>query len=369
MRLHQMHKAIGSRFFDRNVRYGLGDGKSVNRAVVKTLQSIAIDRSLSPSTFAFNHNGITIFAENVDDEDGEVILHSPKILNGAQTVTTFANFLDSNKDNASIEANRSEIERILVLCKIIYRANDEFASAVTINNNRQNPVEPWNLRANDMIQLELQDKFAQELGIYYERQENAFSQLSSEELEELGIKSDAKTLQMLKLCQTFVLSEGNISRISQMRRIFEDDKVYRQVFSKDRLKAVARHVILCYKIERKLRRCMDEIAYKGEKYQIAYQARLLIWALLCQGILNDPVLEELADNEGRSLVLSAKYADHLLKLASTKLAFILADLLKEPEFKEKVSEDQYGFLRTDGAYEKSMLIAFNKYGWVKKKLR
>ena len=27
---------------------------------------------------------------------------------------------------------------------------------VTINNNRQNPVEPWNLHANDDIQLELQ---------------------------------------------------------------------------------------------------------------------------------------------------------------------------------------------------------------------
>ena len=34
---------------------------------------------------------------------------------------------------------------------------------MTINTNRQNPVEPANLRASDPIQLELQDKFRDEL--------------------------------------------------------------------------------------------------------------------------------------------------------------------------------------------------------------
>jgi hypothetical protein len=68
------------------------------------------------------------------------------------------------------------------LCKIISRAKDDFVTRVTINNNRQNPVEPWNLRANDTIQLELQDKFADELKLYYERQENAFDQLSVDDL-------------------------------------------------------------------------------------------------------------------------------------------------------------------------------------------
>lgn len=369
IRLHQIHKAIGSKFFDRNVRYGLGEGKSVNRAVIKTLQAIVIEQSQDASTFAFNHNGVTIFADNVDVESEKIILHSPRMLNGAQTVTTFAEFLSSNKDNASIEINRDRIDSILVLCKIIFGANDEFASAVTINNNRQNPVEPWNLHANDLIQLQLQDKFSDELNIYYERQENAFNQLSPEELEELGIKSDTKTIQMLKLCQTFVVTDGNISRISQMRRIFEDDKVYKQVFNKERLQAISTNILLCYKVERKLRRCMDEIANKGEKYHVAYRARLLVWAMMCQGILNDANLNDLADSEGRSLVLSAKYSDYLLKLSSTKVAFVLADLVKDPEFKGKIADDQFGFLRTDGAFEKAMILAFNKYGWVKKRLK
>ena len=44
---------------------------------------------------------------------------------------------------------------------------------------------------DDMIQLELQDKFVTDLKIYYERQESVFGQLSAEDLEECGIKQDA----------------------------------------------------------------------------------------------------------------------------------------------------------------------------------
>jgi hypothetical protein len=80
------------------------------------------------------------------------------------------------------------LEGIRVICRIITDAAPEFVTTVTINNNRQNPVEPWNLHANDMIQLELQDKFRDELGIYYERREKAFVNLSAEDLEDQGIR-------------------------------------------------------------------------------------------------------------------------------------------------------------------------------------
>ena len=102
---------------------------------------------------------------------------------------------------------------------MITDADQDFVTQVTINNNRQNPVEPWNLHANDMIQLELQDKIRIDLGIYYERQDNAFDQLSTEDLEEYGIREDSKAIQMLKLTQTFLLTDGHISRLSEMRRV------------------------------------------------------------------------------------------------------------------------------------------------------
>ena len=228
--LNRMHRDLGQRFFDSNIRYGLGEGEAVNRAISNALKQIILDQTESPEVFAFNHNGITLYAEKVDKLDDLCRLRAPRLLNGAQTVTTVAGFREKNKDNPKLEAGKSAFESIRVLCRIITDADQKFVTGVTVNNNRQNPVEPWNLHANDLIQLELQDKFRSDIGLYYERQENAFDQLSPEDLDEYGIKEDSRAIQMLKLTQTFLLTDGMVSRLSEMRRIFEDDGIYDQVF-------------------------------------------------------------------------------------------------------------------------------------------
>jgi hypothetical protein len=283
-----MHRELGVTFLDRNIRYGLGTSETVNRAISKALSDIIIAEYDEPPTFTFSHNGVTLYAESVDEEIDKLILISPRLLNGAQTVTTFGKFLDDNAGSDKLALNQGRINEIAVLCKIVSNARDDFVTRVTINNNRQNPVEPWNLHANDLIQLEMQDKFREELHIYYERQENAFDQLSVEDLEEYGISTDTRAVQMLKLAQTFIVTDGNIGRISEMRRVFEDDRVYNSVFSRERLQADARHILLCYKIERRLRRLAEDIRQKWiNKYYFAPRARYLIWELTCQAVLND----------------------------------------------------------------------------------
>jgi hypothetical protein len=148
-------------------------------------------------------------------------------LNGAQTVTTFTEFLDSNSDNQKLNGKKAIINSLYVMCKIITEASQEFVTSVTINNNRQNPVEPWNLHANDMIQLQLQDMFRDELGIFYERQENSFEGIDREEEDIV----DTKPLELVKLAQTFMVTDGNISQLSNMRQVFEDDNYYSKVFN------------------------------------------------------------------------------------------------------------------------------------------
>jgi hypothetical protein len=114
---------------------------------------------------------------------------------------------------------RAALEDLHVLCKIITHADQPFVTSVTINNNGQNPVEPWNLHANDLIQLEIQDRLRDELGIYYERQENAFENLTDEEMEEERITEEGKAIKLVKLAQTFLVSDGNVAAISNMRRV------------------------------------------------------------------------------------------------------------------------------------------------------
>jgi hypothetical protein len=369
MDLHEMHKKLGQYFFDSNIRYGLGENEAVNRAISNALKQIILDRTEHPNAFAFNHNGVTIYAEKVEARENGFCLTTPRLLNGAQTVTTLAGFLDKNKDNPKLLEGKDAFQDTRVLCKVITDAEAKFVTRVTINNNRQNPVEPWNLHANDLIQLELQQKFRDDLGMYYERQENAFNQLSVEDLDDYGITEETKAIQMLKLTQTFVITDGQISRMLNMRRIFEEDKSYEQVFRQSRLKTDSRHIVLCYKIQNRLRRLSNEILQKGQnKYSFVSRARYLLWALLCQGLLNDKNLNDLAENYGTSLSLPYGYMDTLTHLATARARILLLELMKDQDYVDKVAEDNLGFLRTDKAFDKCMEIAYKKWGWVHKKL-
>lgn len=367
--LNRMHAALDTHFFDSNIRYGLGEGEAVNRAISAALKKIVLDKTEQPSVFAFDHNGITLYAECVEPLNGSCRLTAPRLLNGAQTVTTVNEFRKKNKDNPKLEDGREAFELIRVLCKVITKADQKFVTRVTVNNNRQNPVEPWNLHANDLIQLELQEKFRSDVGIYYERQENAFDQLSVEDLEDYGIQEDNKAIQMLKLTQTLLLTDGLISRLSEMRRIFENDQVYDQIFRNGRLKADSRHVVLCYKVQFRLRKLANEIEQMGQnKYWFISRSRYLLWALLCQGLLNHDDLEKLSQRHGDSMSIPADYTDVLSWLATARVRLLLAELLQDKDYVEKVKDGNLSFLRTDRAFEKSMETAYKKWRWVHKKL-
>jgi hypothetical protein len=368
--LHQMHCDLGSRFFDSNIRYGLGEGEAVNRAISGALKKIVLEGTEKPSVFAFDHNGITLYAEQVDHQDGKCRLTAPRLLNGAQTVTTLAGFLKKNEDNPKLKEGRESLGATRVLCKIITKADQKFVTRVTVNNNRQNPVEPWNLHANDIIQLDLQEKFVADVGIYYERQENAFAQLSPEDLDDYGIQEDNKAIQMLKLTQTFLVTDGNISRLSDMRRVFEEEGVYDHVFRLGRIKADSRHIVLCYKVVFRLRKLANEIEQKGQnKYWFVSRSRMLLWSLICQGLLNHENLEEMAQAHGINMSIPADYTEKLSWLATARVRLLLSDLMADRDYAEKVAEGNLSFLRTDKAFEKCMVNAWKKWKWVHKKLQ
>lgn len=366
--LHAMFREMGQRFFERNIRAALPEDEVVNRSIGQALKRIVLDEKEDSAVFAFNHNGVTLFAEALHAMDGQYKLTEPRLLNGAQTVTTFARFLKANEDNQKLKDHLADLKRIHVLCKVVTEATPDFVTAVTINNNRQNPVEPSNLHANDMIQLEMQDKFRDDLAIYYERQENAFANLSDEDLEEQGI-TEYKAIELRRLAQTFLVTDGDIDKFLRFRQVFEDDRIYEQVFNASRLRADSRKTVLCYKVQFRLRRLGNDIVEKGtNKYAYVPRARPLLWALLCQGILNDSKIEDHAERFGRGLSLEAQFTDWLSTLATTRCRFVISELVNEKQYADKVADGNYSFLRTNAAYKRSMEIAYKKWKWVEKRL-
>lgn len=367
--LVSIYKAMGSRFFDRNIRSGLGDKEYVNKTLKKAFRRVLLERKDDPRVFPFFHNGVSLSAEKLELTSQGGLIVEPRLLNGAQTVTTFAEFIKENEGNITLENSSDWKTSIKVLCKIITQAKPDFITTTTINNNRQTPVEPWNLRANDLIQLELQDKFRDDLRIYYERQENAFSALSDEDLEQAGIY-ERKAIEMLPLTQTFLVSDGEIDKITRIRDVFEDDSAYERVFSQNRLKVDSRRILLCYKVQFRLRKLMQVIAERGvNKYAYISKARLLLWALLCQALLNDDNLEDLCENYGNSLSVEPGYTELLSNLAARKCRFVISDVVEDAKYAERVSEGNYSFLRTNMAFSQAMAFAYKRYGWVHRKLK
>lgn len=366
--LHAMHRAMGHRFFERNIRAALPDTEAVNRAIGKALRGILLDGRDDPRGFAFNHNGVTLAAEALVATSDGLAITEPRLLNGAQTVTTYSRFLKDNEGHPHLKEAGEARRHLRVMCRIITKAAPAYVTTVTVNNNRQNPVEPWNLRANDMIQLQLHDRFREELGIYYERQERAFEGLSDDDLDQQGFDTH-RAIELTRLARTFLVTDGDIDKLGRFREVFEDDSLYGQVFGESRLKADVRHIVLCYKVQFRLNKLVKAIVEKGaNKYAYMQRARNLLWALLCQGILNDPGLEASAEQFGEDLSLSAQYTEWLAALATTRVRFILSDLVDDKLYADKVAEGNFSFMRTNAALKRAMDIAHRRWKWVVKKL-
>lgn len=366
--LNRMFEEMGQRFLDRNIRSGLTGDEAPNRAITKALKEIVIDEKLDPAVFLFNHNGVTLSAQNLQRNDGVFEVTEPRILNGAQTVTTFNRFLKKFADHPKLGLNRARLEAIEVPCRILTQAKEEFVISVTVNNNRQNPVKPWALRANDLIQLELADKFQNELKTYYERQQNAFHNLTDDDLERMEIEQQ-KAIELRRLAVTFLISDGEIDRASRLPDVFEDDKAYSSVFNPSRLRADSSDILLCYKIQFRLQRLINEILDRGsQKYAFAQRARNLVWALLYQGMRHDRSYADSRERYGKSLTIEAGFSQWLQGIASTRVRLLLSDLADNPTYQEKLSEGRFDFLRTKAVFDFCMERAYKRWRWTVQRL-
>lgn len=369
MSLREMFTSMGGRFFERNIRFSLAEETAPNRAIAKALKDILLDGKQSPSSFAFNHNGITLYAERMVLHDGNLKVTEPRLLNGAQSVTTFAKFLERYADHPAIKQGTAPFQEVMVLARIVSQAKDDFVTTVTLNNNRQNPVQPWALRANDLIQLQISDVLRTELGIFYQRQENAFESFTSEQLEDMEI-TNQRCIELQRLALTFLASEGHVDRMSNLKEVFENDNYYGTAFDPRRLKANLRHIVLCYKIRHRLNLFVEEIKGAGStKYYFAARARNLIWALLCQAIMNDPKLDEAVDRYSESLTIEVNFSEWLRELTRRRILPILREAIEEAPFESYILEQKQDFVRTRAFYDRCLEVGVKKFKWTKKHLR
>lgn len=366
--LQRIHATLGAYFFDRNIRAALPEGNAPNRKLRDAFDRIVLKEEDSPSVFAFRHNGVTLAAERVDRSTGQVVLHVPRLLNGAQTVSTLTRFLEQHAANATLKRNRERLERIKVLAKLVVDdPSSAFVTQVTISNNQQNPVHPWALRAMDQRQVDLADKFREELQIYYSRQEGSFENLSDDQLEELGILI-GKDVRIRPLAQTFLAVQGEVTNMRQLPEIFESQKLYESTFKTSYLNADARAIVLGYKVGQMLTRATTKLREKLplKLEGAAASAKNLTWALLIQALLNDRHYPQYLEDYGTKLTKEASLGDILKGLTATRVAPLVKELCSSPTYQAKAAVGRYEFLRNTEAFKRAMNDAQDRFNWTKR---
>lgn len=373
--LVRMYERMQIRLFERNIRAGLSEKKSPNRAIRASLNRMVSDGKEDPSCFVFLHNGVTLAAERLDFDSAKCTITDPHVLNGAQTITTAHRFwLDEVAGKPAASELVTRFHGVRVIAKLILSQDREFVTTVTIGNNKQNRVEPWNLRANDLIQWRFEDKFRTELlplapGLYYERQENTFRCYKDSELKQMNL-APGRAIEIKKLAQTFLAARGEVGRMSELRDVFDSDTAYNETFSESFLDADVRRILLLYKLHFGVKRMIDGIRDSGaEKHSDYYRrAKNLIWALASQALLNSPELERLADDYGADLVCQTSFVEFLNNKVAPKVRMVLLALGKEANIARAIDDGKYDFLRSQATYSKAMAIAKDKYGWSKRQL-
>ncbi|HYE61132.1 MAG TPA: AIPR family protein [Phycisphaerales bacterium] len=370
MDLHAIYLALNQRFLDRNIRSGLSEDNPPNKKIRQALSEIVLERKVEPEVFAFNHNGVTLAVEQFVQKEGVCEVKVPRLLNGAQTITSVARFMKEHEKHPSMSGPDSPLSRVKVLAKVVVAdPASDFVTTVTISNNRQNPVNSWNLRANDRVQSDLHDLFKEKLELFYSRQENSFAGYSDEELEKAGYDT-TRDLRIRPMAQTLLAIQGEIPKMSQLPEVFENQKWYTETFRESYVDSDPRRIVIAYKTGLMLRAAMDELDERaaGKHRPAIAKARNLVWSLLVQAIYNSNKLLEYLDLFGTRMTKEVAFKELLVVLARREVLPLLKTILDDKMYAPKLADEKYEFLRTKEVFTKCMADANKKFDWVKKPL-
>ncbi|KJZ17652.1 AIPR family protein [Loktanella sp. S4079] len=143
--------------FDQNVRVYLKRRNRINRRIIESALSE------ENHMFWYQNNGITMTCDKVEigpsRRSPKIKLTNVQIVNGGQT---------SNCLFEAAKEDRSKVEDVLLLVRIIETSSEEVKLSIAETTNSQTPINVRDLRSNDRQQRQLEEAFA-DLDHYYER--------------------------------------------------------------------------------------------------------------------------------------------------------------------------------------------------------
>jgi len=257
--LVELYRQRGDVLFDKNVRLSLGGTKEARERLVNPMEStlqLITSRKLDPSIFPFYHIGVTISASSVGDEDNTLLnLEAPSIINGCQTITIANEYLKRLERQENQEAIEV-FKEIKVIAKVVAGTSNEEIKEITNCNNRQNPIENWQLFSNEPIHVEIEAAL-KDIGVFYERQKGKFDSVMKNADTATHYSATRGTyVKVVDLGQIVALARRNLQWAAKPSEIFlnkdNHDRIFNRtvpryaqdiVFTSNLLKAMKRGLI------------------------------------------------------------------------------------------------------------------------------
>lgn len=154
---------------------------SVNQKIASSIKDIETNE------FALFNNGITMLSDETIYSDkvgkknkAEVVVTNPQIINGGQTAYTLSLIYEDCKftsENNPFEGKEVLLKIISFNAEETPRSKSEkltLIEQISVATNQQSPVYEADRRANDRIQVQLQELIFRDFGLYYERKKGEF---------------------------------------------------------------------------------------------------------------------------------------------------------------------------------------------------
>ncbi len=313
--LVQLYRQRGDILFHKNVRLSLYDYKDAKNRVVTPMEA-TLDQickgQLNPNIFPFYHVGITISATtNSSEGANDISLETPYVINGCQTITIADHFLRELENKKNFEAIE-KFREINVLAKVVIGTTDEELKEITNCNNRQNPIENWQLFSNDPIHIEIESSLL-DLEIFYERQKGKFNALMHKlDIAKNYLKTNQTFVDVETVGQLIALAKGNYQWTAKPSEIYISKQNHDSIFTKD-IPNYGKDIVFCSNLFKAAKRGLTKYL------ELQVHNNEVTWNIFNKPIVKAYVYRTALLYYYQKYSHDRKYADWLYKIASPTL--------------------------------------------------
>jgi hypothetical protein len=259
--LVELYRQRGDVLFDKNVRLSLMHNKEARERLVSPMENtldLITQGKISPAIFPFYHIGVTISAasSSTKEEDAFLCLEAPSIINGCQTITIANEYLrrlERQKDETAQERFRE----IKVVAKVVVGTTTDELKEITNSNNRQNPIENWQLFSNEPVHIEIEAAL-KDIGVFYERQKGKFdSILKNPDSAKHYWATNGTYIRVVDLAQVIALSRSNLQSAAKPSEIFANKENHDRIFNKS-ISRYPRDMVFVSNIFRAMKRGLNK---------------------------------------------------------------------------------------------------------------